>query len=258
MLEKNYLTPNEQRLWEYIDDKDIVDSELASQIFPEMAEEKRDKILHGLYKKGHLKRARKGLYFNPERLENAFSIALRIHEGYIGLGSALSFHGLSDYESFTVDVMTKTFRKRTALEGTQYTIEFIPLGKLFTGFGLERGLYVSSAEKTLFDCLFKPGKVGFANIAKAIYGAEPDWREFLGFFRLAENDALKQRTGYVLRLLQTEAGKDIPAYVFKELQKGVKTPTRLSRSGTASRYNREWKVQDNIGKERIIPWIYGN
>ncbi|MBU4036182.1 MAG: hypothetical protein KKA35_07115, partial [Proteobacteria bacterium] len=36
MIEKNYLTPNEQRLWSYIDDRDIVDSEQASQIFPEM------------------------------------------------------------------------------------------------------------------------------------------------------------------------------------------------------------------------------
>jgi predicted transcriptional regulator of viral defense system len=257
MLEKNYLTPNEQRLWEYIKDKDIVDSELAGQIFPDMGEAWRDKALHGLHKKGCLKRAKKGLYFNPERLEDPYGIALRIREGYIGLGSALSFYKLSGYEGFGVSVMTRGFRKNTPLEGTGYTIEFIPLGKLFTGFSRQGGIYVSSVEKTLFDCFLKPAKVGFSNIAWAVCEAEPDWRGFLGFFKLTDNKALRQRAGYILRLVQTEAGKDIPEYVFRELQKGVDSPARLFGPG-AGRYDREWKIQDNLGKERILPWIYGS
>jgi predicted transcriptional regulator of viral defense system len=257
MVEKNYITPSEQMLWNYIEDKDIADSELASMIFPDMEPNKRDKILHGLWKKGYLGRAMKGLYFNPERLGSAYGIALRMHAGYIGLGSALSFHGLSDYESFNVEVMTKSFRGKSHLEGTQYTIEFIPLGELFVGFKKEGGIYVSTLEKTLFDCLLRPTGVGFANISKALNEAEPDWREFLGFFNMAGNSALMQRTGYILGLLQDEAGKKVPRYVFDELHDGVKTPTMLA-PGKGGEYDNHWKVQDNVGKERILPWIYGS
>ena len=256
MIRKNYLTPNEQRLWRHIEGKAIVDSELVSMVFPDMGQNKRDKILHGLFQKGYLRRAMKGLYFNPKRLDNGYNIALRMHPGYIGLGSALSFHGLSEYESFTIEVMTRFFRKKAPLESTQYTIEFVPMGKLFTGFERHGSIYVSTVEKTLFDCLLKPSRVGFANIAKAIYYAEPDWRKFLTFFGLAGNCALMQRTGYILSLLEA-AGKEVPQYVYNDLQKGVKTPTRLV-PGKGGTYEREWKIQDNLGKERILPWIYGN
>lgn len=254
MAEKNYLTPDEQMLWSYLDDKGIIDSELADMVFPDLPEDKRDKLLYGLHKKGYINRAKKGLYFNPERLESPYEIALRVHEGYIGLASALNFHGLGTYESFTVYVMTKNFRGRTRLEGTQYSIDFIPLGELFCGFGRKNNIYVSSVEKTLFDCFLRPSRVGFTNIARAVHDAEPDWRKFLGFFALTDNKSLRQRTGYLLRLLQRGAGKKIPDYVFKELHRGVKTPARLSASGTGSEYDREWKLQDNVGSGRILSW----
>ena len=35
MPEKDYVSREEQRLWEYIKDKEIIDSELVKQIFPD-------------------------------------------------------------------------------------------------------------------------------------------------------------------------------------------------------------------------------
>ncbi len=52
----NYITREEQKVWGYIKNKEIVDNEIVKQIFPEMPENKRNKILHSLYKKGYLKR----------------------------------------------------------------------------------------------------------------------------------------------------------------------------------------------------------
>ena len=134
MVEKDYLTRKEQNIWEYIKDKEIVNNELVKQIFPDIKENKRNKILHNLYRKKYLQRVRKDLYYNPNNLRNFYHLALRIREGYIGLSSALRYYNLIEYEDFTIFVMTQTFQKKIDLKGTQYTIQFIPLQHLFTGF----------------------------------------------------------------------------------------------------------------------------
>ena len=78
MDKNNYLTPQEQKIWQYIRDKDIIDNELIKDIFPEIKNNKRNKILHNLYKKDYIKRARKSLYYNPELLNDYYKLALRI------------------------------------------------------------------------------------------------------------------------------------------------------------------------------------
>lgn len=254
MHKKNYISREEHEIWQYIGEKEIIDAGLVSDIFPEMQESKRDKVLYGLHRKGYLRRARKGLYYNPERLRDFHTLALRIKGGYIGLSSALRHYNLIDYEDFTIFVMTRNFRKRVSLEGTQYEIRFIPLGKLFAGFGMADGLRVSSLEKTLFDCLLKPGLVGFASITKAFHSSKPDWRRFIGFFRLADNSALCQRTGYLLDMTRRVAGMRVPPFVFGYLRTKVKNPARLAPGKGKSVFDSTWKIQDNVGEETILSW----
>ena len=256
MDKNNYLSRGEQGLWRFIEDKGIVDTELVRAIFPDMADNKRNKLLHSLCTKGYLKRSRKGLYYNPNKIESFYELALRISEGYIGLSSALRFHRLLDYEDFTIFVMTQSFQKKFDLKGTQYTAEFIPLHNLFTGYEKHERMYVSSVEKTLFDCLLKPGYVGYANITKAFYSADIDWLKFIDFFKLTENRILHQRTGYILELTKKYTKKNIPNFAFGYLLKKVDKPAKLAAVRAKSVFNSKWKIQDNLGEKNILSWWY--
>lgn len=254
MSKKNYISREEHGIWQYIKEKGIVGTDLISDIFPEMPENKRNKILHGLYKKGYLKRARKGLYYNPEQLKDFYKLALRIKEGYIGIGSALRYYNLIEYEDFTIFVMTKNFRKKVVLEGTKYEVQFIPLRNLFTGFKKKDELYISSLEKTFFDCLLKPRLISFANITKSLYSSKLDWSRFISFFRLTSNNALYQRTGYILELMKKKTKMKIPSFVFKFLIKKIKNPAKLMPAKGKSVFNSKWKIQDNVGEKNILSW----
>lgn len=256
MSKKNYLTDEEQNVWEYIKDKEIVDNELVKQIFPDMKENKRNKILHSLCRKKYLRRARKDLYYNPLNLRNFYQLAMRIKEGYIGLSSALRYYNLTEYEDFTIFVITRNFRKRIDLEQAQHTIQFIPLHNLFTGFEKKEDMYISTVEKTLFDCLLKPRLVGFTNITKALYDVNIDWHLFLSFFKQTKNNSLCQRTGYILELMKKSTKLKVPQFVFEFLLKKVKNPVKLMPSKAPSKFNKKWKVQDNIGEKNILSWWY--
>ncbi|MFH1055931.1 MAG: hypothetical protein V1744_07570 [Candidatus Altiarchaeota archaeon] len=254
MYKKNYMTWSEQEIWEHIKDKEIIDHELVKQIFPEMTENKTNKLLHNLYAKRYLSRARKDLYYNPQKLGAYNKLAFRINEGYLGLNSALRYHNLIEYEDFTIFVMTRDYRKNVTLNGTQYDIKFIPLNNLFSGFERKDDIYVSSVEKTIFDCFLKPGYVGFDNITKAVYDATMDWDKFIGFFKLSDNSALCQRTGYVLELMEGVTSINIPARVLEHLSERVKTRVKLTPSGGKTTFNRRWMMQDNIGEKNILSW----
>lgn len=254
MVEKNYLTKEEQKVWKYLKDKEIIDNELFRQIFPEIKENKRNKLLHNLYKKGYLNKARKDLYYNPKELKDFHKLALEYKEGYLALTSALRYYNLIDYEDFTIFIATKSFQKKISLKGTGYNIQFIPLHNLYKGFIKTKDTYISTIEKTIFDCLLKPNLIGFQNITKAIYDAKIDWEKLLEFFKLTNNNALRQRTGYILGLLKTETKLKIPEFVFNYLAYNIKGPVKLTPFKSKSIYNNKWKIQDNLGKENILSW----
>ncbi len=256
MQEKNYLTKEEYNVWKYIKNKEITDTELIRQIFPEITENKKNRIFHRLYEKGYLKRARKDLYFNPVKLKNFYKLSSKINEGYIGLSSAMRYYNLIEYEDFTIFIITKDFQKNIAIKGTKYEIKFIPLKSLFVGFEKKEDFYISSIEKTFFDCFLKPRFIGFTNITKAIYDAKIDWEKFISFFKLTKNSSLCQRTGYTLELLKDNTKLKIPSIVFKFLLKRVKNPVKLMPLKGRSVFNKKWKVQDNLGKENILSWWY--
>ena len=254
MPKKNYISRAEYELWSYIKDNEIVDTELVEMVFPEMPKAKKNKLLHNLYVKGYLARVRNGLYYNPARLTDFYKLALRIKEGYIGLSSALRHYNLIDYEDFTVFIMTRNFQKKIPLKGTKYEAWFVPLGKYFAGFEKVDNSYISSLEKTFFDCFLKPSLVGFSNITKALYDSKPDWNKFIGYFKLTDNHSVCQRTGYILELLTKTTRFRVPSFVLEFLLKKVKNPVKLLSIGGKSTFNRKWKVQDNVGKVELLSW----
>ena len=256
MAKKDYQTKQEQAIWQYIQDKDIVDNELLGDIFPDLSKNKRNKILHGLYRKGYLRRVRRGLYYNSEKIGDFYKLAIIIHAGYVGLNSALRYYNLIDYEDFTIFVMTKSFQRKISLKGTNYYIHYVPLKDMFIGFEKKDDIYISSIEKTIFDCFLKPREVGYSNLTKAIYSSNIKWDKFIGFYKRIKNNALYQRTGYILELMKKNIGINLPTNVMEFLQKGVKCPVRLTPNKSKSKFNIKWKIQDNLGEKNIFSWWY--
>lgn len=251
-----YLTPQEQQLWHYIQDKEIIDNELVKDIFPEIPPNLRNKLLHSLYKKHYLKRARKDLYFT-QNLKDFHKLALRMQPGYIGLNSALRFYNLLEYEDFTIFIMTKDTQKNIDIKGTQYTIKCIPIKNLFIGFHMKDSIPISTIEKTIFDCLLKPSMVGFTNLTKAIYQAKINWHIFISYFKETTNHALCQRTGYILELMLLTTKLKVPKPTLDFLAKKVKHPVKLSPLKNKSTFNKKWKIQDNLGKALLSWWYAG-
>ena len=138
--------------------------------------------------------------------------------------------------------------------GTQYTLEFIPWGKLYNGFEQKDGLYFSSLEKTLVDCLQKPRLVGFSVLIKALHDAHPNWHKFLGFCKQVKTASFHQRTGYMLELLKTKTKMPVPGFIFEFLLQKVKHPLKLVPGKAASTFNHKWKIQDNLGERHLLSW----
>jgi predicted transcriptional regulator of viral defense system len=253
---KNYFSPQEQEVWELLQDKELLDHEQLHQVFPEYSPHKIDQLLSHLHKKKYLWRVRKGLYYNPRTITNFYLLALKLKEGYIGLSSALRYHNLLDYEDFIISIITQKFRKSVKLEGTQYVLEFLPL-RPFAGFEKNDNIYVSTPEKTLFDCFLRPNQVGYPVLTQAIYQLRSiNWKEFLSYFSSTNNSSLYQRTGYILEMMKKELKLKVPVFVLKFLANKVKTPVKLVSGINNTTFNPKWKVQDNLGKERILSWRY--
>lgn len=253
MHEKNYLTREEQRIWEHIEDKEIIDNELISLVFPELSRNKRNKLLHNLCRKRYLHRAARDIYYNPEKTDDFYKLALRIHQGYIGLTSALKLHNLLEYEDFTIFVITKHTYKTIKLKN--YLIKYLPLEDLFRGFIEKNNLIISTVEKTLFDCLLRIRYLNYNILTKAFYDAKSiNWREFLGFFKSAPK-SLSQKAGYILEMMKKETDFSLPGYVLETLNRNITSPLKLGYK-KSSAYNAKWKLEVSLEKEQMLSWWY--
>ncbi|MBU1605134.1 MAG: hypothetical protein KJ583_07510, partial [Nanoarchaeota archaeon] len=228
--------------------------EVISFIFPDLSQNKRNKLLHSLYKKEYLKRALKEIYYNSKNMDDYYKLALEIKYGYIGLISALKHYGLTDYEDFTIFVMTKNTYKTIKLEN--YSLKYLPT-KYFNGFIEKNELIISSLEKTLFDCFLKIKYLDYGILTKAIYNAKKiDWKILIKYLKSSPKSTI-QKTGYIIELLKKETDCNIPDYFISELNKEkIIFPVKLEQNKKKSCYNKKWKVQDNIGKEKILSWWY--
>lgn len=253
MDKNNYLTKQEQKVWYYIKDKAIIDNELIKIIFPEMGTNKRNKILHSLYKKGYIKRAIRDLYYS-ENLNSFYELALKIHEGYIGLTSALKYYDLIDYEDFTIIIITKNLYKKINIG--KYEIKYLPLKKYYNNFKKQNKIKVSTLEKTFFDCFLRDKYLSYSLLTKALYNTEEiNWKEFIKLVNQGPI-SLKQKIGYILEILKKETDFNMPNYVLKEFNKNIKTPLKLKSNNKKTKFNHKWKIQSNLTKKEILNWWY--
>ena len=262
MMKNYYLSRTEQELMSILKSADVLTIQEIKELFPELSEDMIKKVLSSLVKKGYLYRLKRGLYLVNEEpgkplIKNPYQIALMLFPGYIAFSSALRLYGLIEYEPFTIFVATP--RKSGEKEIGEYTIKAIALGEKATGMILKNGIYTSTLAKTFFDCFYKPQYCGgYSEVTKALYEAEKiDWDEFLSYFKRFASDSLCQRTGYILELVKN-LGVDVPEGVIEYFRGRVRVWTKLVPTlPSRGRGVREWKLIDNLRKERILGWAYG-
>jgi predicted transcriptional regulator of viral defense system len=256
--ENIYLSKNEQTIFNTLPHDGIEKTKDILKLFPKTRRNKINKISSGLSSKGYMKRLKKGVYLVQDKptgkpvIDDPYKIAASIFEGYIGFSSALAIYGLLDYEPFTIFVVTKN-RSAERWIG-EYTFRSVAMGKRAVGMTYYKGVYVSTMAKTFFDCFYKPQYGGgYSAITKALDEADIDWGEFKQYLELG-SDAFCQRTGYVLDMLNKETGK-VPEDVLGYLRSRIKNNTKLVPTGRPTgKYNREWMVMDNLGKDNILSW----
>ena len=172
-------------------------------------------ILSRLEKKGWVERIEKGKYMviplgarKGEYTLNEFVIgSLLVDPSAIAYWSALNYHGLTEQIPATVFVQTTSRKKKQELEifGVRYRIVRIKEGKFFgiEGAWLEEfQVNVTDREKTIVDCLDKPGLCGgIIEVAKALKHGEFDFEKLSEYAIKIGNSGVVRRLGYLCDVL---------------------------------------------------------
>ncbi|OYT34075.1 hypothetical protein B6U96_13865 [Archaeoglobales archaeon ex4484_92] len=172
-------------------------------------------ILSRLEKKWWVERIEKGKYMviplgarKGEYTLNEFVIgSLLVDPSVIAYWSALNYHGLTEQIPATVFVQTTSRKKKRELEifGVRYRIVRIKKEKFF---GIERvwldefQVNVTDREKTIVDCLDKPGLCGgVIEVAKALKHGEFDFERLSEYAVKIGNSGVVRRLGYLCDVL---------------------------------------------------------
>jgi len=255
MQKKNYLSRDEQTLYATLQRVDVITHDHIKELFPEYSFQKINKLCHNLLVKGYLYPLKRGLYLINEIpsdhpiVKNPFHIASSLHKGYLGFSSALRLYDLIDYESFTIFTITRKKSSETTIGN--YLFKTVSMGQKATGATFYKNTYVSTIEKTLFDCFYKPQYAGgYQEIIKALEQMKKiDWTQVLQYFTTFGSDALCQRTGYILDCMHDNHSVHVPKIVLDTFKKRIRNTTKLLPSGSPhGRYVKEWKLLDNQGQ----------
>ena len=260
MQKKIYLTKEEQIIISTIQTTEIIDHSHLKELFPTYSPQKINKLCHTLLSKGYLYPLKRGVYLINEIpssqpvIKNPFRIAPYLNKGYLGFSSALRLYDLLDYEPFTIFTVTPQKSNETTIGN--YLFKTIAMGTKATGATFHKDVYVSTIEKTIFDCFYKPQYAGgYQTLTKALIQLKNlNWNQLLSYFNDFATDALFQRTGYLLDFLSQEHLLRPPKHILKECKNHVKTTTKLlTTKPSQGTYSKQWKLIDNIGKGTIIP-----
>jgi len=265
-MNKNiYLSKSEQEIFNPLlrSNEWMVGNDQIKNIFFQMNNVKVNKGISGLIKKGYLHKIKRGKYLIQEipsenpLIRDPYRLGLSLFEGYLAFSTALKIYDLIDYENFTIFVATANI-SRVATVG-EYIFKAVALGRRAMGITNYRNYYISTLEKTIYDCLIKPQFAGgYAEITKVIYTLkEIDWNAIRKYIEAYSSNSMSQKIGYILDLLKTETDKEIPREILEYLESRVKTKSKLlSIQKSIGHYNSKWKVLDNLGKENILSWWY--
>ena len=220
-----------------------------------------NKLLHELSARGWLHRMAHGRYrvvppeWGPTEIPNSHVQAkalARSPEGYLGLASAASVHGLTTQHRNAVWVLTTLLRRNTTVDDT--SIHFVRV-KPTDLFGIEQKLVlgerlpVSDVEKTALDCLaYGLGRFEFSELTAIVLAAvrKGQWRIFARYLSQMRNGPVARRMGFLLEAANVEA----PSNFVRHLRSFMRSTSPLNLDPTANTHdsygiNRNWQVRIN-------------
>ncbi|MDD3178184.1 MAG: hypothetical protein PHR26_01565 [Candidatus ainarchaeum sp.] len=262
MQKNNQLTNNENYLYNYIDSKkknNILKNNDLKSAFKDYSNYKINFLLKQLKDKGYLLNLKKNNYIKKDifSINDLFEIATNLYPGYISFSSALFYYGLIDYHPFNIYISTNKKSKNIKLY--EYNLKYINTN-FYNDFIRIDNIYISSLEKTIFDCFNKFKYIGsYSILSKAIYlgSNKINWNKLLLIYKKYSSKRQNQITGYILDILLKNTNLKIPNYFLKYLLSQDKSNTYLLNiNNKKSKYIDKWKLKDNLGEKNIIDWWY--
>jgi predicted transcriptional regulator of viral defense system len=229
-------------------------------------------VLHRLARRRWLAPLAAGKYelIPAERGEHAFADTNPLFIGsalvdpyYFSFATAAFFHGLSTQASATVYVATslRTGRRLYPVRGKDYRLVFQPAIKFFGAVEVDAyGSRVNMAEleKTVVDALDRPEYAGdIPEIASMLRRGQGrlNWEKLAQYGLRFESQALVQRLGYLMDLLQVPVPKQTRELLLADVGQSTPYLGRTRRWGTGGAYDPTWRIVDNVPRQTLLSEI---
>jgi predicted transcriptional regulator of viral defense system len=229
-------------------------------------------LLHRLARRRWLAPLTPGNYelIPAERGEHAFPDTNPLFIGsalvephYFSFATAAFFHGLSTQASATVYLATtvRTSRRLYHVRGKMYRLVFQPALKFFGAVEVEAygsRVRIAEPEKTVVDALDRPEYAGdIPEIAGMLQRGQGrlDWGKLATYGRRFESQALIQRLGYLLDLLQLPVVRQVRDLLLSGIGKSTPYLGRPGQWGTGGKYDATWRIVDNVPRQELLAEI---
>ena len=272
-MRHKYISTQSNKLLSYFNEKDRLCFNYAEALkaLPESKESAVKELLSDMTKRGLLMRLKEGVYYSIPYEQNAASFMPDWHliaghivndaVYYIGYYSALQIHNLIIQPSLKEQIVVSKQLRPSIIKIKNIPFQFIYHNPNHF-FGTEKvwiddfhKVQCSDLEKTIIDCLFKPGYAGgIVEIARAINISKNQIKfdKLLDYSKKFKSQAVIKRLGFLLELM------DITNSIAEELLQ-LKTAsyvlldTELPKSG---KMISRWSIQQNLETETIKSGIY--
>jgi predicted transcriptional regulator of viral defense system len=179
---------------------------------------------------------------------------------YFTYATAAFYHGLTTQAASVVYLATMHGRPRQIqVREKGYRLVIQPAHKFF-GF-VEANAYgtkvnMAEQEKVILDCLDRPGYAGdIPEITGMIQRGKShlDWQKMIVYAARFKSQALLQRLGYLLDLLNIAVDSKVRNMLLTEAQGNSKCYLGQPRRWhTGGKYNPTWRVVDNIPRQELM------
>jgi predicted transcriptional regulator of viral defense system len=226
-------------------------------------------LLHRLARDRWLMRITPGTYelIPAERGEHAFPdpnplfIGSTLVSPYaFSFATAAFFYGLSTQASATVFIATTVPKRRRlrTIRVKEYRLVLQPAHKFFGAVEVDAygtRVMMADRQKTVLDCLDRPAYAGgLPEIAAMLWRGKSqlDWERLAEYALRFRSQALVQRLGYLVDVLDIDLGK--PARDILQAAVGKSTPYlgRSSQWGTGGSYDTKWRIVDNVPRHALL------
>ncbi len=213
-------------------------------------------LLSRMQKNGWITRLKRGKYLvnaaGGMEIEDYFTIALNIFNGYLGFSSALYVYNAMDELPSTIYVCTEKTTAAKILQSIE--IKAVSLGKRATGMTYFKKYFISSRAKTMYDCFYMPKfSGGYSNILAAVKRlalTELEWDIFVFYVKRFGNPAFSRKIGFLLETLSEKTTVEIPKKILNELNVG-KQIAKIGK-GNVGKFNKKWRVVNYIDEGDLL------